>query len=56
MSLELERDCPECGGPRTFYLTASTNLHLGEKRKWACPDCDYAFVRIGEQIGSDQPA
>ncbi|MFB6173946.1 MAG: hypothetical protein ABEI39_04815 [Halobacteriales archaeon] len=46
MALELERECPNCGAERTFYRTASTTLHLGEKTKWACPDCSFAFVRV----------
>jgi rubredoxin len=46
MSMELERTCPECGESKTFYRAASTTLHLGEKVKWHCPDCDYGFVKI----------
>ena len=46
MALELEHDCPACGEPRAFYRSASTTLHLGLKTKWACPECDYAFVTI----------
>ncbi|AHG00035.1 hypothetical protein HALLA_15750 [Halostagnicola larsenii XH-48] len=47
MAQELEHECPECG-VKTFYRAASTSLHLGEKIKWHCPDCDYGFVQIGE--------
>jgi hypothetical protein len=25
-------------------------LHLGEKVKWRCPECDYGFVRIGDAV------
>jgi len=46
MSLELEHECPRCGGDRSFYRAASTELHLGEKVKWHCPECDWGFVRI----------
>ena len=46
MSLQMEHECPSCGGPRKFYRTASTVLHLGEKTKWHCPDCDYGYVLI----------
>jgi rubredoxin len=46
MSLELEHQCPDCGESRTFWLTASTVLHLGTKRKFRCPECEYSFVRI----------
>jgi hypothetical protein len=48
MSLEQTRTCPECGAERTFWRTASTTLHLGEKTKWSCEECDYAFVQIGD--------
>ena len=47
MSLEMEHDCPECSND-TFWRTASTTLHLGEKTKWACEECDYRFVQIGD--------
>lgn len=46
MSMELERTCPSCGEEKTFYRAASTQLHLGQKVKWHCPDCDYGFVQI----------
>jgi rubredoxin len=48
MSLELTHYCPSCGEDRTFYRTASTLVHIGEKTKWSCPECDYGFVKIGE--------
>lgn len=47
MSLEMDHDCPECSNDR-FWRTASTTLHLGEKTKWACTDCDYRLIRIGD--------
>lgn len=46
MVLEKEVDCPNCGGRHTFYRTAATTLHLGEKTKWRCPECDFGFVEI----------
>lgn len=46
MSLERDRECPDCGETRAFYRTASTLVHLGEKVKWRCPECGYGFVRI----------
>ena len=46
MAMELEHNCPVCGKERTFYRSASTTLHLGEKTKWACPDCFYGFVLV----------
>ncbi|ELY95048.1 hypothetical protein C483_01751 [Natrialba hulunbeirensis JCM 10989] len=48
MAMELDHDCPDCGEERTFYRAASTTMHLGEKVKWHCPDCDYGFVRISD--------
>jgi transposase-like protein len=50
MAKELTRTCPSCASERTFYLAASTNLHLGKKTKWGCPECDYGFVRIDGDI------
>jgi len=47
MSLSLEHNCPECGETREFYRTASTEMHLGTKEKWRCPECEYGFVTIG---------
>ena len=46
MALEIRADCPSCGGEKTFYRAASTTLHLGEKTKWRCPECDFGFVKI----------
>jgi transposase-like protein len=48
MSLSMEHDCPVCGGSREFWLTARTNLHLGEKRKWRCSECDYSLVIVAD--------
>ena len=56
MSLECERECPVCDERRVFYRAASTTLRLGEKVKWRCPECGYAFVTIGEAITSNSPA
>ncbi len=50
MSLELEHDCPVCSGPQTFYRAASTEMHLGEKVKWHCLECNYGFVRIDNTV------
>lgn len=49
----LERTCPACEEQREFYRAASTELHLGEKTKWHCPDCDYAFVRIDDVVDTN---
>jgi len=46
MSLEITHACPSCESDETFYRAASTTLHLGEKTKWKCTDCGYAFVKI----------
>lgn len=56
MASELEHDCPNCGGEKTFYRAAATELHLGQKTKWSCPDCDYGFVRIDGDIDSSVTA
>jgi len=56
MSLEIQHYCPECGEESTFYRIASTLLHLGEKTKWRCGECDHAFVRIGSEIEADSLA
>lgn len=50
MTQELEHDCPECDTTRLFYRAASTNLHLGHKVKWRCPECDYGFVLVNNHI------
>jgi len=52
MTEDLRHDCPECDAERDFYRTASTNLHLGLKTKWACPECDFRLVRIDGDIDS----
>jgi predicted RNA-binding Zn-ribbon protein involved in translation (DUF1610 family) len=52
MASELEHHCPGCGETRTFYRTAATNLHLGLKTKWNCPDCGFGFVMIDGDIDS----
>jgi rubredoxin len=52
MSLEMDHPCPVCGGNREFYRTASTFLHLGEKTKWRCSECNYGFIRIDGTISS----
>ena len=46
MALEKDVDCPACGETRSFYRTAAMTLHLGEKTKWRCPDCEYGYVEI----------
>jgi predicted RNA-binding Zn-ribbon protein involved in translation (DUF1610 family) len=54
MSLEFEHYCPNCDEDRIFYRAASTTLHLGEKVKWHCPDCDYGFVRVDGEIDTSE--
>jgi rubredoxin len=56
MSLELEHYCPVCEEYRDFWKVASTTMHLGEKIKWHCPECDYGFVRIDNQVDTSQVA
>jgi rubredoxin len=50
MTAELDRYCPACDGDRSFYRVASTEVHIGTKVKWRCPECDYTFVRIDGDI------
>lgn len=50
MSTATEHYCPECDTEREFYRAASTQVHLGEKVKWRCPECDYGFVRIDGNV------
>lgn len=54
MATELERACPSCETERTFSLVANTELHLGEKTKWRCSDCEYGFVRIDGSVDTGQ--
>jgi transposase-like protein len=53
MASELDRPCPGCDEDRTFYRAASTELHLGLKTKWRCPDCGYGFVRIDDEVDTN---
>lgn len=52
MALELEHYCPRCDEENVFYRAASTTLHLGEKIKWHCPNCDYGFVQVNGEVDS----
>lgn len=49
MGLELDRTCPSCG-EAGFWRIASTHVHIGEKVKWSCNNCDYGFVTIDETV------
>lgn len=55
MARELNHDCPDCEAEQTFYRAASTLLHLGLKTKWYCPECDFGFVMIDDEIDSTDP-
>jgi transposase-like protein len=46
MSLEMEHNCPSCGGSTQFWRTASTEVHLGTKTKWRCSECNFGFIQI----------
>lgn len=46
MAMDLEHYCSNCGEYRTFWRVASTTLHLGEKVKYRCEECDAGFVRV----------
>ncbi|MFC7097928.1 transposase [Halobaculum marinum] len=52
MSLEQEFYCPACGEDRDFWRVAAMTLHLGEKTKWRCNDCDYGLTRINGDIST----
>jgi len=52
MTTELEHTCPVCDAERPFYRAAATNIHLGLKTKWYCPECGYGFVRVDGDIDS----
>lgn len=56
MALEREHFCPRCDAEETFYRSASTTLHLGEKTKWTCDECGYSLVLIDGAVDSSQPA
>jgi rubredoxin len=56
MAMERDDYCPDCDGERTFWRVASTELHLGEKVKWRCPECDYGFVRIDGAVDTSASA
>jgi rubredoxin len=57
MVMELDHHCRTCGEARTFWRVASTHLHLGEKTKWRCPECEFGFVRIdGIDSTADAPS
>lgn len=55
MSLEREYECPECGEIQ-FWKTASTEVHLGTKIKWACDGCGYEFIEIDDVNTADEPS
>jgi len=56
MSLELEHYCPNCEEYSEFWKVASTTMHLGQKVKWHCGECDYGFVRIDGEVDTAQSA
>lgn len=45
----LPDECSNCGATE-FYRAASTMVHLGEKVKHRCTECDKGFVRIGDAV------
>jgi len=56
MAMELEHYCSACDEYRTFWRVASTNLHLGEKVKYRCAECDSGFVRIDGEVDTGAEA
>jgi transposase-like protein len=53
--MKLERHCPRCEADRTFGLAATTQMHLGKKSKWHCPECDFGFVTIDGAVDTASP-
>ena len=49
----MQHDCPRCGGPEMFWRSASMELHLGEKSKWRCSECDYGLILIDDGADID---
>ncbi len=49
----MTHECPECGEEQGFWRVAAMTMHLGEKTKWRCNECDYGFVRINEGADID---
>ncbi|WP_225334751.1 DUF7838 family putative zinc beta-ribbon protein [Halomicrobium urmianum] len=54
--MAVERYCPRCGEDRTFWKVASTTMHLGEKTKYRCEECNYGFVRIDDVVDTSVEA
>lgn len=50
MGLETALQCPVCEEEQLFRRKASTNIHLGQKTKWACTVCDHRIVRVDGSI------
>lgn len=53
---DLTRRCPNCDEERSYYLAASTTMHLGVKKKWCCPECGHKFVRIDGEVDTGEAA
>lgn len=56
MSQELDAHCPSCAADRTFWRVASTYLHLGQKVKYRCAECDHGIVRIDGTVDTSATA
>ncbi|WP_436906933.1 DUF7838 family putative zinc beta-ribbon protein [Halosimplex marinum] len=54
MSEVITHECPNCDAEKEFYQAASMQVHIGEKVKWHCWDCDYGFVRIDETVDTSK--
>ena len=50
MALESQGWCPQCEAETGRWRMASTRVHLGEKIKWVCTECDFGIVTIDETI------
>jgi predicted RNA-binding Zn-ribbon protein involved in translation (DUF1610 family) len=56
MAMEIQQHCPSCGEEKTFWRVASTKVHLGEKVKYHCEDCDYGFIEINGAVNTSASA
>lgn len=54
--MAIEHYCPDCEEERTFWQVASTTMHLGEKVKFRCEECNRGFVRIDDVVDTSVEA
>jgi hypothetical protein len=56
MAMEIQQYCPSCDEDRTFWRVASTEVHLGEKVKYHCEECDHGFIEINGAVDTSASA